>query len=907
MTEVTGNDDRASSAGLQPGARVGKYEILGRIGAGGQAIVYKGYDALLDRHVGIKQISSHLAGDPRFLERFRKEAQILARLGGANSNIVGVHELVEDETGLYMVMEFVSGHPLKAVLDHQEHAIPVEAALEILWHIAKGLRAAHGGGIVHRDIKPANILVCRDYTAKITDFGVAAQSGEDDSMTLGTTKYMAPELFGSAKVDARSDIYSLGFVAYEMLTGRSFFRNLFADVVRDPHSENLRWMKWHADSTTSVPALAEINPKVPHAVSNVVAKMMAKDLSQRYGRIEEAMEDLRKAVGGLGRKGGRDGAVAAAMAQVDQASGGRSGGADGSMSLPVVAVEDEYPTDAIPKPRMSPRTKIIMAVAAVVFVIAAGGGVAVFFGGAEGRRQSRAKKALERGGESYKVARQAYRDGDVSIAAEEFAVAADAFGRSATELPSPEAKTGQLMSGAFAALLKGEWGEAERLLVEARGQGILTLEQEGVFSRELSVRREGLGLLAEAEAALVRAVPDVVTARARLATFGGLSGAPQDLVHRSRALREAADRADNKARFAGLMAAGDAAVKAIEAILADDVFDQSAVDRMETHKQVAQAKYDAAKGVFRDSPDPEMGLQNLGETVAYFNARMNYDKAVADQSWREQIRYLAVIFKLRPTEEGRKKLVVSRAEMDYAEGVRLLDEGDKAGAREAFKRSLEFTKLSKAEQALARLDAAESLGDLLAKTGLLMRQGKYSEVVKLLDNSPAVSVSTELAETLQDAKVEVHVEAGDVARTAKLWEDALGKYELARKAKPNDTLTARRIDTLVVVVYQERKFYHLLDQGLQLLKDKQYAQAIAKFTGAEGVALDLSIPPADRAKATTGKIDTQYAQAVANGTAAMTRGDYDGAWAYFRAAQRLKDTPEVQKLKAAAEAGRTQD
>ncbi|NQU75963.1 MAG: serine/threonine protein kinase, partial [Planctomycetes bacterium] len=206
---VENKDDKGAGGevGLPAGARIGKYEIVERIGIGGQSIVYKGYDSLLNRHVAMKQVSSHLAGDKRFIERFRREAQILARLGGEDSGIVAVYDLLENQSGLFVVMEYVPGHSLHKVLEHQRYAMPVGVAMEIIWRIANGLRVAHAEGIVHRDIKPGNVLITRDYGAKITDFGVAATVGGEDSIALGTTKYMAPELFSGSTIDARVDIY----------------------------------------------------------------------------------------------------------------------------------------------------------------------------------------------------------------------------------------------------------------------------------------------------------------------------------------------------------------------------------------------------------------------------------------------------------------------------------------------------------------------------------------------------------------------------------------------------------------------------------------------------------------------------------------------------------------------------
>ena len=141
-------EERTAQAGigLPKGAKVGKYEIVERLGMGGQAIVYKAHDPLLDRFVAMKQISSHLAGDEKFLERFRREAQILAKLGNEQESIVTIHELIEEERGLFIVMEYLAGHSLEAVLEDTSGPSEPKATLQILWRLAGALHAVHAAG-----------------------------------------------------------------------------------------------------------------------------------------------------------------------------------------------------------------------------------------------------------------------------------------------------------------------------------------------------------------------------------------------------------------------------------------------------------------------------------------------------------------------------------------------------------------------------------------------------------------------------------------------------------------------------------------------------------------------------------------------------------------------------------------
>src|SRR5690606_36967417 len=153
----------------------------------------------------------------------------------------------------------------------EQDRLGMQAALEILWQVALGLRAIHAEGIIHRDIKPANILVPPNRKAKITDFGVAAHRGGKTSMAMGTTRYMAPEFFGGGEVDGGCDIYSLGFVGFEMLVGRKRFTEHFADVLRDPRSESLRWMNWHTRMDAALPPANSVNPEVSPLLAELVS------------------------------------------------------------------------------------------------------------------------------------------------------------------------------------------------------------------------------------------------------------------------------------------------------------------------------------------------------------------------------------------------------------------------------------------------------------------------------------------------------------------------------------------------------------------------------------------------------------------------------------------------------------
>ncbi len=199
-----------------------RYRLEARIGAGGMAEVYRGFDPVLNRTVAIKILLPQFARDASFVERFRREAQAAARLN--HPNIVGVYDTGADDGTQFIVMEFIEGRTLADFLAAGRRPTPVQAA-EISQRICGALAAAHAQGVIHRDIKPGNVMVTRDGTVKVMDFGIArittgVETAPQTSAVLGTASYLSPEQAQGGPLDARTDIYSLGAVLYELLTGR---------------------------------------------------------------------------------------------------------------------------------------------------------------------------------------------------------------------------------------------------------------------------------------------------------------------------------------------------------------------------------------------------------------------------------------------------------------------------------------------------------------------------------------------------------------------------------------------------------------------------------------------------------------------------------------------------------------
>lgn len=266
-------------------ATLGRYEIISELGQGAMGVVYKARDPMLDRIVAIKTVNLTLPKDElaEYEARFYQEAK--AAGGLSHRNIVVIHDIGRSERVAYMAMEFLEGQELRRMLQARA-PIALLQALDITAQVAEGLQYAHDRQIIHRDIKPANIMVLNDGSVKITDFGIARMRNNEvktmTGMILGSPKYMSPEQVSGKRADNRSDIFSLGVVLYEMLTGTSPF------VADNIHGVMYQTMNFNP------PAPKTLNPDLPDVLNFIAAKALAKNLDDRYLNAKDLAHDLRE-------------------------------------------------------------------------------------------------------------------------------------------------------------------------------------------------------------------------------------------------------------------------------------------------------------------------------------------------------------------------------------------------------------------------------------------------------------------------------------------------------------------------------------------------------------------------------------------------------------------------------------
>ena len=258
-----------------------RYKIQEKIGNGGMATVYKALDQILNRYVAVKVLREEFTTDEEFIKRFNTEAQSAARL--THPNIVSVYDVGQEYNIYYIVMELIQGKTLKQIIEEDGH-LSWKWAVNIAIQIASALEMAHKNNIIHRDIKPHNIMITEDGVAKVTDFGIAKAVSNSTitafGTTLGSVHYFSPEHARGGYTDSKSDLYSLGVVMYEMVTGKVPFD---ADT---PVSVALKHMQ-----EEPVPPI-KVNKEIPFAVNQIILKAMKKDPNERYQNASEMIKDL---------------------------------------------------------------------------------------------------------------------------------------------------------------------------------------------------------------------------------------------------------------------------------------------------------------------------------------------------------------------------------------------------------------------------------------------------------------------------------------------------------------------------------------------------------------------------------------------------------------------------------------
>jgi len=268
---------------MNPGYEIGhRYRIIRSLGEGGMANVYLAHDIVLDRDVSVKLLRLDLRDDPSTKRRFHREAMAATQLN--DPHIVGIYDVGEDHGLQYMVMQYVKGTDLKAYIK-KHYPIPLPQVIDIMEQVLSAVATAHAHGIIHRDLKPQNILIDENKNVKITDFGIAVAVSQDSltqtNTLMGSVHYLSPEQARGSIATKQSDIYSLGIILFELLTGKVPFEGETAVSIALKHFRE------------EIPSVREQNKEIPQALENVIIKATAKEPAERYSSVNEMAADLK--------------------------------------------------------------------------------------------------------------------------------------------------------------------------------------------------------------------------------------------------------------------------------------------------------------------------------------------------------------------------------------------------------------------------------------------------------------------------------------------------------------------------------------------------------------------------------------------------------------------------------------
>ena len=267
---------------IQKGQKINeRYEIIRSIGEGGMANVYLAFDTILNRNVAVKILRGDLANDEKFVRRFQREAISASSLN--HPNIVEMYDVGEDSGKYFIVMEYLQGETLKTLIKRRG-ALTLSEVIDIMLQLTSGLACAHESYIIHRDIKPQNVVILEDGTVKITDFGIAMALNSNEltqtNSVMGSVHYLPPEQANGKGATLKSDIYSLGIVMFELLTGKLPFRGENAVEIAIKQMKN------------QIPSVCSINESIPQSVENIILKACAKNPKNRYSTVKEMYADI---------------------------------------------------------------------------------------------------------------------------------------------------------------------------------------------------------------------------------------------------------------------------------------------------------------------------------------------------------------------------------------------------------------------------------------------------------------------------------------------------------------------------------------------------------------------------------------------------------------------------------------
>ena len=830
-------------AGLSAGDRFGKYEIGRQIGAGGMSVVWKGYDRLLDRHVAIKQLileTLELGDDLH--ERFSAEAAIQKKVSHSSGHIVRVFDLVDNEHGLFIVMEYVPGQSLDQKLAKSPEPTPPRDALGLVGTVAQALGAIHKHQIVHRDLKPSNILLTRSGGLKVCDFGLAALLGEQEALSTGSVRYMAPELFRAGPVDGRADIYSLGMIAYELLAGRKRFNDAFKIVLRDTRNQSLRWVKWHTNPRAKVAPLSKLGLGIDPQLDELVARMMEKDPDQRIASSAELIGAIRRHFAASDGNGAASGTTAGGLGDVGEETEALAG------PLP----DSDSPTAALPRRGRGPY--ILAAVLAAALVIVGG-----LWLRSNQRANAERAEARAEARSAYDQAKSEYQAKDYQKALAGFEDLAKARGANSTLVRA---------SDAYAQLARAQLALQDGDYTAAR-DGFGAVQKLAVLKdlhREIEIQRD------EANRLLSFATEfDKIEEAIEAGQWGAARQLHSDLADSQTATEAAQDRlSELHTRITrGLNQSDvDAALAKAAALVAEDRRDE-AIRELE----LEQFKY--------NSPRIQQQIEQYERDTRYDRALAQADEAEQGGRLAEALAAVKSAAQIKPGAALQERARQLNGRLAFERGRAAEQAGDRAAAAAHYTSAAGYG-LAAANQALERIKVANKNDAFIGAADQALASGDYETAIRQYEN--AQPLSAQVQSRLISARVRLKLRQGrDLLEQGEI-EAAREAFNAAVELAPDDQAASQGLFDVGVRI----KYLRLLAEGDELRATGRFRPAKRKYQAAKD-ALDTK-------EVQKRLSDTEYESLVAKAEYYISIADWKAADGWLTTASKVRSTKQVRQL-----------
>ncbi len=834
-----GSDNPVTFGGLTPGDSLGgKYRIEKQIGAGGTAVVWKALDSLLGRTVAIKQLRPDTIDldDEPLRKRFVAESKIQRQISDSSDHLVAIHELIDNEQGLFIVMEYISGHSLESLLRNQTEPFEPRRVLGILGATALALDALHQQGVIHRDLKPSNILLPSEGGLKVCDFGLATLLADQDALAMGSVRYMAPELAGGQTVDGRADLYSLGMIAYELLAGREAFEQAFRFVLKDQRNQALRWMKWHANRRAVAPRLSTLNNQVSASLNDLVDRLMQKDPDQRIASGQELFEAIRR------HFSGSEPTVTP------------------TPSSEVVAVDPNLPAQNEPTAAL-PRVSRLPYILVGILLLQLAGFFA--FLGWQNHREQVAREAMEQ--QAKLVFSEAVKNFDIDLYGEALA----SFSQLSKQWPDHPmlgrySRGWELLCQGHQFLQKKDYQEAADAFIAADASDVFKPQRRAELQtliRESQRRASFFGEIRQIEQMLTEKKFDL--ARQRLADQASYTpNKAEQLILEELGIRLEGQVASKKvgdllAHAKGLVAAG----QRTEAI---------------TYLQEQGARH-PSRLITKE-------LQQLKQNQQYDEWIADADLAERQSRLNDAVTSLAKAQLIRADAKVATRINTLKGQSYYEQGVVYQQAGNLSAARGAYTKALSFSNNRLAKAALQEIKTADQKTAFLEAASDAISAGNFDAAIKQYENALALEPDSDVRQKMTRARVEKGLAFGNRNIRAGHVEAARQALEEAKSLAPDDSRIALAMKNLKML----SRYQDYLAQGDELRQASRFGPAKVAYGRAKKIINNTEIK--QRLE------DAEYDHLLAQAQHRMKNKQWTEARILLKLAYRINPSKEVLEL-----------